>query len=880
MLTCITERAFVTTVSNTAKKIQAKQTAHQAKTAHSTEDQKLKLSTRKFQIKGRILEGLRTNHRINLNGFDFRGLHLKELLQEARNEALADGYINEDLSFSWILRGSDLSEANLFGQDLSDLNLEYTNLRKANLQNTQMLRTNLKQSNLLKANYKGAYVSNVKTDECTNVIDAIGDVQIKPLYLSDVRLELADAQDRKRKDPKAKGPNFSNKRFVDNIVFPEDMDLCGADFAGATMRNPHFACPLENVSFEKAKLTKVTFHKKLQDVNFNGSQLYQAKFTDQIDKSNFNNAYLYRPNLSVPEIQDSAFINTELVKPNFFCSKIKKADFENAKIIKGSFENATIDNSLFRNTRLYNSNFTASTIDSSNFNDAKLRKSNFSKAEIKQSDFQKADCSNANFSKSIISGHTEQTFDKTKLANANFRGAKLSNLILAEPADSEEEILKKFENASFDTCEFDQCDLSNLDLSSCSFLGTRLIAPVLANTNFKGCDFRFAEILTQKPKSLESANFSNIKAYKAQGFDSLKERYNINFKDRDFENKNLAGAIINFNLINENFKGANFSNTIFKPPNNSRVVLTGSDFSRANFRHSDMCRTNIKASNFTDANLSCAALSQDENYHSCLDEHTNFTNAKLRGANLSALDLRKPIMVGAKLETATLNKATLSGLDFSNKSLIGTRFDGALVEGTNFKNADLRLANLCWQGTPADLKGAKTWGALLDPEISYGFEVNDDDNNDLNNLDLSYCDFTCARFGKVQLRNTNLQYCNFYNADFNETDLRNANLNNARLGKYTNFSTALIDSTILGFGEEFDDQEIDWSNCDLHPRIRAILDSGDPDIEKLYLEDPRYLRQDSSTDLAARLRVMHWQNKLNAAQIRITVKIRSDETII
>jgi uncharacterized protein YjbI with pentapeptide repeats len=172
----------------------------------------------------------------------------------------------------------------------------------------------------------------------------------------------------------------------------------------------------------------------------------------------------------------------------------------------------------------------------------------------------------------------------------------------------------------------------------------------------------------------------------------------------------------------------------------SAVRLRGADLS-----HLDLLEANLSGANLNWADLSGTDLSK-----------TDLRNAHLSGANLNWADLSGVEMSGADLSDAHLNYADLtggadlSGADLSDVHLSDAHLNDADIgDGTILFNADL---------SGADLSGANlTGGAHLNVAI-------------LSGADLSGANLSGADLRETYLVETNLR----------DTDLSGANLRDAR----------------------------------------------------------------------------------------------------
>ena len=155
---------------------------------------------------------------------------------------------------------------------------------------------------------------------------------------------------------------------------------------------------------------------------------------------------------------------------------------------------------------------------------------------------------------------------------------------------------------------------------------------------------------------------------------------------------------------------------------------------------------------------------------------------RLRGADLSHLDLLEANLSGAKLFNADLSGADLSKTDLRNAHLIEANLNWADLSGVEMSGADLIEANLNYADLTggADLSGAN----LSDAHLSDA-HLNDADIGDgtsLFNADLSDADLSGATLtGGAHLNDAILSGTILSGADLSGADLRGANLRGADL---------------------------------------------------------------------------------------------------
>jgi uncharacterized protein YjbI with pentapeptide repeats len=154
---------------------------------------------------------------------------------------------------------------------------------------------------------------------------------------------------------------------------------------------------------------------------------------------------------------------------------------------------------------------------------------------------------------------------------------------------------------------------------------------------------------------------------------------------------------------------------------------------------------------------------------------------RLRGADLSHLDLLEANLSGAKLFNADLSGADLSKTDLRNAHLIEANLNWADLSGVEMSGADLSDAHLNY----ADLTGgAHLSGADLSDVHLSDAHLNDADIGDgtsLFNADLSGADLSGANLtGGAHLNDAILSGADLSGANLSDANLSGANLRDAR----------------------------------------------------------------------------------------------------
>jgi len=138
------------------------------------------------------------------------------------------------------------------------------------------------------------------------------------------------------------------------------------------------------------------------------------------------------------------------------------------------------------------------------------------------------------------------------------------------------------------------------------------------------------------------------------------------------------------------------------------------DFSEANLRGADLSWTNLSEANLRGADLSWTNLYRADLSGANLREanlsEVDLSWADLFGANLRGASLSEADLYLADLSWANLREANLSGANLSGANLSGANLSGANLSGANLSGANLREANL---------SGADLRGTCLDPAAAF-----------------------------------------------------------------------------------------------------------------------------------------------------------------
>ena len=137
--------------------------------------------------------------------------------------------------------------------------------------------------------------------------------------------------------------------------------------------------------------------------------------------------------------------------------------------------------------------------------------------------------------------------------------------------------------------------------------------------------------------------------------------------------------------------------------------LSGMDLSGSLLSLANLWEAGLSGAILVDCGLSGAVLVEADLSGANL-QGANLAGARLLQANLSGANLKGANLAGATLQGANVSGANLQGANLAGASLLRANFSGATMLGTNLAGADAREADF----TGADLTGALTAGTQLE----------------------------------------------------------------------------------------------------------------------------------------------------------------------
>ncbi|MBV8616233.1 MAG: pentapeptide repeat-containing protein [Acetobacteraceae bacterium] len=199
-----------------------------------------------------------------------------------------------------------------------------------------------------------------------------------------------------------------------------------------------------------------------------------------------------------------------------------------------------------------------------------------------------------------------------------------------------------FRGRSLRDLDLSGLDLSGIDLSGADLSGAKLAGATLAGANLSGARLNLAWIM--------GANFdrANLSGATLETLVASSGLQTTPAEAASFVDANLSGARIMARFSLDDMRGANFSHAKMSADmRNQSMGLIHTDFSGAKL---------------SGANFAGAALG-----------HVSFRFADLTGANLSGADLRHADFVGADLTGANLTGADATDADFDGARLKDAR---------------------------------------------------------------------------------------------------------------------------------------------------------------------------------------------------------------
>jgi uncharacterized protein YjbI with pentapeptide repeats/DNA-binding transcriptional regulator YiaG len=237
-----------------------------------------------------------------------------------------------------ILRGADLTAANLSGADLTRANLTAADLRRANLRRANLYRANLRRTDLHAAELTGANLSRASLYE-TDLREAdLRGVNLSAANLYGANLTGADLY---RAD--LRGANLTQADL--NGADLREAHLIGADLTKAQLRGANLSkANLTGAEPFKADLTGANLGEaNLDGANLRGADLRGADLREtDLRGANLAGAALFRADLHEANLSEADLTGANLTSADLFRANLAAADLRDADLHGANLTSADV----------------------------------------------------------------------------------------------------------------------------------------------------------------------------------------------------------------------------------------------------------------------------------------------------------------------------------------------------------------------------------------------------------------------------------------------------------------------------------------------------------------------------------------------------------
>ena len=450
------------------------------------------------------------------------------------------------------------------------------------------------------------------------------------------------------------------------------------------------------------------------------------------DNENYNDRNVSGRDFSNLSLKNSTWRDANAVRANFTNSNLTSADFFSADLTSANFTDAVITGASFT----WVDGFTKEQL----YSTASYKNKDLTGVEV---DLLLSDLDGLNFSNfNLTSANLASVVKNSNLTNAIITGARFTRYLtkaqLYSTASYKNKDLSgiRFLNLTIDGWNFSNQNLTSADFSSSpisnsDFTNANLTSAVF-NSSISNSDFTNAIIKDAKLDHLSLEQLYSTASYKNKDLGAIRismlnNRTDYDISCADFSGQNLEGSSFNnhssfnFYMRGVNFKNANLTRVVFSGVYLEGAIFDGADLNSVSFSYFSDDTITARNASFVGADLTDASLNMDfagsDFTNACLFgakfyyTTTNFTNAKINGADLSstvANGFTKEMLYSTKSYTTdrdlsgvrfdynNISSWDLSGLNLQNVSFLASR-----ITNVNFSNSDLRGAQmLATSGNP------------------------------------------------------------------------------------------------------------------------------------------------------------------------------------
>lgn len=233
-------------------------------------------------------------------------------------------------------------------------------------------------------------------------------------------------------------------------------------------------------------------------------------------------------------------------------------------------------------------------------------------------------------------------------------------------------VLEGFDLSGMDFCggSLQETVFSNADLSGTRFDGADLTGAVFINADLSGSSFESAELTNT---DFSSANCSQTNLCRAKMTDAI------------FDNARLAGA----RMEESDAGGASFIEADLTGANLTRSRLTGADLSASKLAKADLTGANLAEATLEGAQGPGVIMDGADLTELRASEHCTFA-----GGSFKQVSAKESIWESADLSGADFSFSTMEGASFAKANLTGARLRAANMKFARFEKAILREADL------------------------------------------------------------------------------------------------------------------------------------------------------------------------------------------
>ena len=268
----------------------------------------------------------------NLSGKDFSNLVFIDA--NLSNTLLREANLSNTILTGTILRGADMTDANLMGVSFLDKDLTGTILRGADMTDANLMGTNLSDKDLTGTILRGANLSEAN----------LTGIDLSDKDLTGTILRGTNLSDKDLTGTILRGANLSNSILPStfgSFTSAESADLANANFDGVN---------LSGKTISKSSFNSASFvNSDLTNMDISDTTLNKIDFTNIKNKS-FMGTELYRNGMTHSNFSGINFDNAQITRVNAHHSNFSEIDFTNIK-------NKSIHTSVFAYSNFENSNF-------------------------------------------------------------------------------------------------------------------------------------------------------------------------------------------------------------------------------------------------------------------------------------------------------------------------------------------------------------------------------------------------------------------------------------------------------------------------------------------------------------------------------------------